>query len=327
MKRVIPISGISIVLGLLFGWLEEVLSSSNLGNFNFISAHLTFFLIALLALLILIYFSGNLFTSILSIVILVCSICAVTIYLGVGMNYELYVCFIIISTSGFITALLRYLGKKMGEKVKSNRKEKIDIAFPLIFLFVSILFAAIVVLIEQNLVLFHISKIFYSYLYFLIVCSLVFSFLSFNEISGLLIGFFSISIYFLMMRLIGNNFDFRFLFSSDRNFVIAVGIYSVLFAFSTMLTAGSGRTFVKGFVLYNKSHIDKEGAKLPEKPGKQINKNIKNNSSAQIADKGRELSPYRNENKKISENKPDKNSNQDNSKTNNSNSNLADVDK
>lgn len=265
MKKSIPVIGISIISGVLISWLEKALSFSNLNSFNAVNIKLSFFLISLLAVLLIVYLSSNLFNAILSIVLYEGSFIMMRLYVGDSFGYELYVRFTITVLSALIVAVFLYAGKTMLNRNINKAKSKANIAFPLIFFFASVLFAATVILLEQNVILFGIPRIFYSYLYFLIVGSILFAFLSFNEISGFLIGFFSISVYFLMMTLIKSNFDFRSFVFLEREFGILIVFYSLILAFSTALIGGSSRVFVRGLVCSRNFIVSKKAEKSIKK--------------------------------------------------------------
>ncbi len=249
MKRLASVASISIILGILVSWLERAVPLFNLGAFNAVDITFAFFLLSLFVVLLVSSFSGNMLNALLSVVLYIVSYAGVCFYLGVNFDFPLLVRLGIILVSGIWLSLFLYRGKAVISKYPKGIKVRRDIAFPLIFFFASILFALSVSLMEENVILFDITKIFYGYVYFLVAVLLLFAFLSFNEVVGFLIGLVSLPVYFLSMRLIRSNFDFKFLIANEREFLIIVGLYSLLFAFATALMGRSGRVFSKGVAI------------------------------------------------------------------------------
>ncbi len=277
MKRFIPAISLSIIFGMIISWLERAVPLFNLGPFNSVNIAFLSFLISLLVVLLIASFAGTILSSILSVFLFVASYIGVCFYLGISVDFPLIVRLGIVFISGIWLSLFLYSGRAILSKSKEKVKIGQDIAFALIFFFASILFALAVTLMEENVIAFDITKIFYGYLYFLVSVLLLFAFFSFNEVAGFLIGLGSLPVYFLSMRLVKSNFDFRFLILNEREFLIIVGVYSLLFAFSTMLMAGSGRIFVKAIrsAAKRKEKIKKPSRKQPietEKKLKEIKK-------------------------------------------------------
>ncbi len=259
MRKFISSLSLSIIFGLLVSWLERVIPLFNLGAFNSLNVSLASFLISLLIVLLIVSFSGNILSSVFSVFLFVGSYIGICFYLGVNVNFSLIVRLGIILISGIWVSLFLYSGRAIILKTKDKVKTGQDIAFSLIFFFASLLFALAVTLMESNVIMFDITKIFYGYLYFLVAVLLLFAFLSFNEIAGFFIGLVSLPVYFLSMRLVKSNFDFKFLFYNEREFLIIVFAYSLIFAFSAALVARSGRIFIKGIrILAKRKSASKE---------------------------------------------------------------------
>ncbi len=270
MKRAIPAISFAIIFGILIGWAEMALPLFDLGKYNIIDIGFAFFLLSLLVVLVLVIFSGNIVTAVLSTAVFVLSYLGVRFYLGANISFPVIVRLSTISVAALWCAVFYYWGNSLVLRYKSKTKIRSDLAFPLIFVFASLLFALSVTLMEQNVIAFNVLNIFYGYLYFLVSVLLLFAFLSFNEIAGFLIGLLSIPVYFLAMRLISNNFDFAFLIANEREFLIVVFSYSVLFALSASLVGKSGSIFLKG-VRYRRAYKKLAGAgeSLPEIPEKE----------------------------------------------------------
>jgi hypothetical protein len=84
---------------------------------------------------------------------------------------------------------------------------------------------------------------------------LLFSAFSMNEISGFFIGFFSLSIYFLLLGLISIDFNLAKV-SQDSRIIYTIELfYSTLFAISSFLISRSSRLFIKGILSIRKIRI------------------------------------------------------------------------
>jgi len=249
MKRFIPVISIGIILGVLVSFGEGVISSLNLYDFNAINFNFLVLILSILITLFLVLFSDNLITAILSVFLYAVFFLLFKVYARITLSYELYVRIGLTLFSGILSALLIFPGKYMIKKYKAKgMKFRRNIAFPVIFFLASILVSMAIVLFEQKDLYGFIPLYFYSYLYFLIFLSSLAAFLSVNEISGFLIGFCSIPIYFLMTRLIGNNFDFSMIFNLERVFLMIIAAYSIIFGLSTLLMGHSSAVLLKGFV-------------------------------------------------------------------------------
>jgi hypothetical protein len=257
MKRLVPIAGLSIVFGLIISWGEGIAPLLNFGSFNMIDIKLVSLLISLMLVLILVVVSDSFVTAFLSAVLYVVSFIGVKLYFRTLIGLRIYTYVGIIFVSALAGSILLFYGKHLlkniGDKKLSVKK---DLAMPVIFFLLSILFAAFIVLSEQKVMYPAILNYFYSYLYFLVAVMLGLSILSFNEVSGFLIGFFSIPIYFLMNRLIMNNFNFTFLIKNEYEFFVVVAFYSILFAFSTALIAHDSKVFLNGVIARNSYRIE-----------------------------------------------------------------------
>ncbi len=264
MRKFVPFVALSIIFGVLISWGEGVLPLLNWGHFNAISFTFLSLLLSLLVVLLLVTFSGNFINALFSLVCYIIAYLGTKLYFGYPINLEVYVLSGILLVSGILASLLLYIGRHLLNR-SSNKKWRIkkDIAMPVIFFLVSILFSAFVVLAEQRAMYPVLLNYFYSYLYFLVGVTLIIAVLSFSEVSGFLIGFFSIPIYFLMNRMIANNFDVLFLIYNEKNFFILVGLYSLLFAISTLIMGHTGKVFTNGIAISRMVRFNSDTAKKP----------------------------------------------------------------
>ncbi len=282
MKRAIPIVSLSIIFGVTVSFMEGVSPSFNLNTFNIINFKLLSMLLSIFIVLLLILFSKNIFTAILSFFVYAFSFMAFMLYAKIPFGHEFYVRMSIIVFIGMFSAIVLFLGRDTRLQNKTpGLKVKRDIAFPIIFFLASILISMAILLFEQKNLYNFIPTFFYSYLYFLIAISAIVSFFSFNEISGFLIGSFSVLIYFLMNRLIINSFNIYFLLNAERSFALVVLIYVVLFGICTSILAHSSALLLNGIALRRGSSFNKMSTVITsdEKPMKSTQKEIPKNNA------------------------------------------------
>ncbi len=285
MKRVIPIVSLSIIFGVTVSFMEGVSPSFNLNTFNIINFKLLPMLLSIFIVLLLILFSQNIFTAILSLFVYAFSFMAFMLYVKIPFGYEFYVRMSIIVFIGIFSAIVLFLGRGMRLQNRTpGLKAKRDIAFPIIFFLASILISMAIVLFEQRNFYSFIPTFFYSYLYFLIAISAIASFFSFNEVSGFLIGSFSVLIYFLMNRLIINSFNIYFLLNAERSFALVVLIYAVLFGIGTSILAHSSALLLNGIALRRASFKMSTVITSDEKPMRNAQKEISKNNTLKPKD-------------------------------------------
>ena len=248
MKKFVPFVSLSIIFGVLIAWGEGVLPLLDFKSFNMVDFAFISLLFSLLVVLLLVVFSGNFINALFSIIFYTGAYLGTKFYFGYQISLEVYVYSAILLVSGLLSGILLYTGRHILKVYSTRGKLRIkkDIAIPIIFFLVSILFSAFVVLAEQRAMYPMLLKYFYSYLYLLVGLSIIIAVLSFNEVSGFLIGFFALPIYFLMNRAIANDFNLSFLVYNEKNFLILVSIYSLLLAISTLIMGYSGRVFING---------------------------------------------------------------------------------
>ncbi len=272
MKRFVPVISIGIILGVLVSFGEGVIPSLNLYDFNAINFNFLVLILSILITLLLVLFSDNLIAAILSVLLYAAFFLLFKVYARITLSYELYVRIGLTLLSGILSALLIFPGRHMIKRYKTKGiKFKRNIAFPVIFFLASILVSMAIVLFEQKDLYSFIPRYFYSYLYFSIFLSSLVAFLSVNEISGFLIGFCSIPIYFLMTRLIANNFNFSMLFNLERGFLMIIATYSLIFGLSTLLMGHSSAVLLKGFVFKKANSEIKENDESKDATGEKNN--------------------------------------------------------
>ncbi len=257
MKRFVSVISLSIIFGMLISWLERALPLFNLFAFNTVDIPFLFFLVSLLVVFLVSSFADNMISAILSVLVFVVSYLGVCFYLGAGIDYPLIVRLAIILISGIWLSVFLHTGRSIAVKTPRKIRVRHDMEFSVLFFFASALFALSVTLMEQNLIMFDVVKVFYGYLYFMVAVLLGFAFLSFHEVAGFVIGLVSLPVYFLAMSLVRNNFDFKFLIYGQKEFLTIVLLYSVLFSFSTLLMGRGGRIFVKSLKMRAKLRSEK----------------------------------------------------------------------
>ena len=285
MKKFISFASLSIIFGVLISWGEGMLSLLNYKSFNIIDFAFLSLLLSLLVMLLLIVFSGNFVNALFSLTFYVGTYLGTKLCFGYPVNLEVYTYSAILIISGLLTGMLIYTGNHLLRSFQGKLYVKKDIAIPIIFFLVSILFSAFVVLAEQKAMYPVLLRYFYSYVYFLVSLSLVIAIFSVSEIAGFLMGLFSMPIYFLMNRMIINNFDISFLIYNEKSFLILVSIYSLLFAVSTLIMGYAGKVFVSGIVANRMVQVTNQTSKesfLVNKANKSAEKSSKNTSNRNV---------------------------------------------
>ena len=281
MRRAIPIISLGITFGVAVSFMEGFFPSFNLHTFNIINFRLFSMFLSIFITLLLILFSKNILTAILSLLAYVFSFMTFMLYAKMPFGYEFYVRTSIIVFIGVFSAIVLFFGRNMRSSERTRSlKVKRDVAFPIIFFLASILISMAVVLFEQRNLYNFVPTFFYSYLYFLITISAIISFFSFNEISGFLIGFFSVLIYFLMNRLIIDSFNIYFLLNAERSFALVVLTYAVLFGICTSILAHSSALLLNGIATKRASFKISTVITPDEKPVEIPQKGISKSNAA-----------------------------------------------
>ena len=258
-KRIIIIS-LSLILGMIFGWLEEISLSLYIPIINIINFYILTFLISLLVLLILISISDNFILCVLSIVAYFAPYILVKVILihqsfasifSLDRIASLSVILIFSLIEAIFISYFRVFQNRHRDKIDSIKLRK-DFAFPIIILLLSIVFSSIFVLLDRNI---SFLKLPFNNIYVFLFAILLFSAFSMNEISGFFIGFFSLSIYFLLLGLISIDFNLAKV-SQDSRIIYTIELfYSTLFAISSFLISRSSRLFIKGILSVRKITI------------------------------------------------------------------------
>jgi len=258
-KRVIIIS-LSLILGMIFGWLEEISLSLYIPIINIINFYILTFLISLLVLLILISISDNFILCVLSIVAYFAPYILVKVILihqsfasifSLDRIASLSVILIFSLIEAIFISYFRVFQNRHRDKIDSIKLRK-DFAFPIIILLLSIVFSSIFVLLDRNI---SFLKLPFNNIYVFLFAVLLLSLSSMNEISGFFIGFFSLSIYFLLLGLISIDFNLAKV-SQDSRIIYTIELfYSILFAISCFLISRSSRLFIKGILSVRKITI------------------------------------------------------------------------
>lgn len=258
-KRVIIIS-LSLILGMIFGWLEEISLSLYIPIINIINFYILTFLVSLLVLLILISISDNFILCVLSIVAYFAPYILVKVILihqsfasifSLDRIASLSVILIFSLIEAIFISYFRVFQNRHRDKIDSIKLRK-DFAFPIIILLLSIVFSSIFVLLDRNI---SFLKLPFNNIYVFLFAILLFSAFSMNEISGFFIGFFSLSIYFLLLGLISIDFNLAKA-SQDSRIIYTIELfYSILFAISCFLISRSSRLFIKGILSVRKITI------------------------------------------------------------------------
>jgi len=258
-KRVIIIS-LSLILGMIFGWLEEISLSLYVPIINIINFYILTFLISLLVLLILISISDNFILCVLSIVAYFAPYILVKVILihqsfasifSLDRIASLSVILIFSLIEAIFISYFRVFQNRHRDKIDSIKLRK-DFAFPIIILLLSIVFSSIFVLLDRNISFLQLP---FNNIYVFLFAVLLLSLSSMNEISGFFIGFFSLSIYFLLLGLISIDFNLAKV-SQDSRIIYTIELfYSILFAISCFLISRSSRLFIKGILSVRKITI------------------------------------------------------------------------
>lgn len=258
-KRVIIIS-LSLILGMIFGWLEEISLSLYIPIINIINFYILTFLISLLVLLILISISDNFILCVLSIVAYFAPYILIKVILihqsfasifSLDRIASLSVILIFSLIEAIFISYFRVFQNRHRDKIDSIKLRK-DFAFPIIILLLSIVFSSIFVLLDRNISFLQLP---FNNIYVFLFAVLLLSLSSMNEISGFFIGFFSLSIYFLLLGLISIDFNLAKV-SQDSRIIYTIELfYSILFAISCFLISRSSRLFIKGILSVRKITI------------------------------------------------------------------------
>ena len=256
MKKEIPLIGLSIIFGILVGWSEEVIPHLDLNQWNIVNIPFATILFSLFVVLLLISISDNFGIDILIIFLYTLS------YIGIKLFLHFYTIYSILTDQrvallmilvffSIVSAIFLSIGRNFVLRNKQNilqlhRRGGVGLAFPIIFFLFALLTASIITVSESNVLV--VLPHYLTYLELLIVLSLLLAIFSFNEISGFLIGFSSICIYFLLGKLIEVNFDFSSIFATDKYFLAVVLLYAVVFGLSTLLIAMSSRIFANSMI-------------------------------------------------------------------------------
>ncbi len=256
MRKKISLVSLSIIFGVLVGWGEEVIPRFNLNQWNIVNIPFATILISLFIVLLLVSISNNFGIDILIIFLYSLSYIGIKLFLRFytvysALTIQRIVFFIILAFFSIISAIFLSIGRNfiLRNKQKISKLHKrggIGLAFPVIFFLFVLLVASIITVSESNVLI--VLPYYLTYLELLIVLSFLLAIFSFNEISGFLIGFSSICIYFLLGKLIETNFNFSSILTTDRYFVIVVLSYAVIFGLSTLLIAMSSRIFVNSMI-------------------------------------------------------------------------------
>jgi len=259
-SKPVAIISLSFIFGMIFGWLEEISLSLYIPIINIINFYILTFLISLLVLLILISISGNFILSISSVVVYGVSYIFIKIFLlHQTISYvfttdrivSLSIIFFFSFVEAVFTGYYKVLKNRYRDKIDSIKLRK-DFAFPIIILLLSIVFSSIFVLLDRNISFLQLP---FNNIYVFLFAVLLLSLSSMNEISGFFIGFFSLSIYFLLLGLISIDFNLAKV-SQDSRIIYTIELfYSTLFAISSFLISRSSRLFIKGILSVRKITI------------------------------------------------------------------------
>jgi hypothetical protein len=253
----IAIIFLSLIFGTAAGWLEDVSLSLYIPFINIIDPAILTFLISLLVILIMISISDNFILGISSIFAYFASYIVVKVVL-------VHQSFTSVFTIDRVAALSVILFFSLIEAIfvgyykvlQSRHKGKLDsirlrndIAFPVVVLLLSIVLSSIFVLLDRNIFFLALP---FNNIYIFLFAVLLLSIFSMNEISGFFIGFFSLSVYFLLLSLISVDFNLSKI-SQDVRIVYTIYLfYSTLFAISSFLISRNSRLFIKGILSIRK---------------------------------------------------------------------------
>ena len=259
-SKPVAIISLSFIFGMIFGWLEEISLSLYIPIINIINFYILTFLISLLVLLILISISDNFILCALSIVAYFAPYILVKVILihqsfasifSLDRIASLSVILIFSLIEAIFISYFRVFQNRYRDKIDSIKLRK-DFAFPIIILLLSIVFSSIFVLLDRNISFLALP---FNNVYIFLFAILLFSAFSMNEISGFFIGFFSLSIYFLLLGLISIDFNLAKVSQGSRIIYTIELFYSTLFAISSFLISRSSRLFIKGILSIRKIRI------------------------------------------------------------------------
>lgn len=251
-KRV-AIIFLSLIFGMIAGWLEEISSILYIPFINAIDPAILTFLISLLIILIMISISDNFILGISSILAYFTSYIVVKVILLQKSFTSVFTIDRVATLSVILFfSLIEVIFVDYYKVLQSRYKSKLDsirlrndIAFPVVVLLLSIVLSSIFVLLDQNIFFLALP---FNNIYIFLFAVLLLSIFSMNEISGFFIGFFSLSVYFLLLSLISVDFNLSKI-SRDSRIVYTIYLfYSTLFAISSFLISRSSRLFIKGIL-------------------------------------------------------------------------------
>ena len=251
-KRV-AIIFLSLIFGMIAGWLEEISSILYIPFINAIDPAILTFLISLLIILIMISISDNFILGISSILAYFTSYIVVKVILLQKSFTSVFTIDRVATLSVILFfSLIEVIFVDYYKVLQSRYKSKLNsirlrnnIAFPVVVLLLSIVLSSIFVLLDQNIFFLALP---FNNIYIFLFAVLLLSIFSMNEISGFFIGFFSLSVYFLLLSLISVDFNLSKI-SRDSRIVYTIYLfYSTLFAISSFLISRSSRLFIKGIL-------------------------------------------------------------------------------
>ncbi len=266
MKKGISLIGLSIIFGILLGWGEEAIPLLNLGEWSIINIPFVALLFSLFLVFLFISLSKNFIVGTTVTVLYIASFLGIKLFLRFYTAYSLFsqdrIIFLVILLFFSVVSIIflsvgrGYIERHTREVSKVRGKARIDLAFPIIFFLFALLISSITVVIEGNAILE--LPLFLNFLTVVVVLASLLTIFSFNEISGFFIGFFSISIYFLLSRFVNNGFDVQNIMVFEKVFFSVVLLYSVVFGLFTLLLGRSSRIFL--FSILCKRAIQQENA-------------------------------------------------------------------
>lgn len=269
MKKGISLIGLSIIFGILFGWGEEAIPFLNLGEWNIVDIPFAAFLLSLFLVLLFISLSKNFIVGTTAAVLYAASFLGIKLFLRFHTAYSLFsqdrivflaiLLFFSVVSIVFLSVGRDYIARHVKEVSNVKGKARIDLAFPIIFFLFALLISSITVVLEGNAII--MLPPFLNFLTVVVILASLLTIFSFNEISGFFIGFFSISIYFLLSRFVNNGFDVQSIMVFEKVFFSVVLLYSAVFGLFTLLLGRSSRIFL--FSILCKRAIQQENAVVP----------------------------------------------------------------
>lgn len=269
MKKGISLIGLSIIFGTLLGWGEEAIPFLNLGEWNIVDIPFAAFLLSLFLVLLFISLSKNFIVGTTAAVLYAASFLGIKLFLRFHTAYSLFsqdrivflaiLLFFSVVSIVFLSVGRDYIARHVKEVSNVKGKARIDLAFPIIFFLFAFLISSITVVLEGNAII--MLPPFLNFLTVVVILASLLTIFSFNEISGFFIGFFSISIYFLLSRFVNNGFDVQSIMVFEKVFFSVVLLYSAVFGLFTLLLGRSSRIFL--FSILCKRAIQQENAVVP----------------------------------------------------------------